>query len=293
MNLPCSLLDHRIAPGSSPDLSRRPTSIAPLYGSKSEYRDLLAEYRKEISSLQRVLYAHGRYALLLVFQGMDTSGKDGTIRHVMSGVNPQGCQVYSFKQPSSEELDHDFLWRTTKRLPERGRIGIFNRSYYEEVLVVRVLPQVLAAQRLPEECVDPESIWSERHRDIVNFEDYLSRNGTRIVKFFLHISKEEQRRRLLARIDNPDRNWKFSTSDLDMRQHWEAFQRVYDDAIGATSTALAPWYVVPADDKENARLIVSKAIIEALSGLRMHYPEVTDAQRNHLKVAKRVLEQEG
>jgi PPK2 family polyphosphate:nucleotide phosphotransferase len=209
----------------------------------------------------------------------------------MSGVNPQGCQVFSFKQPSSEELEHDFLWRTTKRLPERGRIGIFNRSYYEEVLVVRVLPEVLAKQRLPEECVNPESIWQERYRDIVHHEDYLARNGTRVVKFFLHISKDEQRRRLLARIDKPEKNWKFEMSDLEMRQRWDDFQRVYDDAIAATSTSVAPWFVVPADDKANARLIISQAITETMSGLSMHYPEVTEAKRNGLKSARRALEE--
>lgn len=292
MNIDCSLKDHRVAPGKKLDLAKRPTGIKPLYKSKPEYREMLADYRKEISDLQRVLYAHNRYALLLIFQGMDTAGKDGAIRHVMSGVNPQGCQVFSFKQPSSEELDHDFLWRTTMRLPERGRIGIFNRSYYEEVLIVRAVPEVLAKQRLPEECVNPKTIWKERYSDIVNFEDYLTRNGTRVVKFFLHISKEEQRQRLLARIEKPEKNWKFVTSDLEMRQRWDDFQHVYAEALSATSTAAAPWYVVPADDKHNARLIVSHAITETLRSLPMAYPEVTEERRTELKAVARVLEEE-
>ncbi len=292
MKLTTKLNDYRVAPGKKLDLAKRPTAIKALYKSKSEYRELLAEYREELSDFQRVLYAHDRYALLLIFQGMDTSGKDGAIRHVMSGVNPQGCQVFSFKRPSKEELDHDYLWRTTVRLPERGRIGIFNRSYYEEVLVARVLPEVLAGQRLPEECVNPKTIWKERFSDIVNFEDYLTRNGTRVVKFFLHISKEEQRQRLLARIEKPDKNWKFEMGDLDMRTRWDDFQHVYAEALAATSTAAAPWYVVPADDKHNARLIISKVITETMRGLRMAYPEVGEEQREKLKAVARVLEDE-
>lgn len=292
MNIACKLEDYRVKPGSLVDLESRATAIAPLYKSKGDYRDLLGEYREELSDFQRMLYAHNRYALLLVFQGMDTSGKDGAIRHVMSGVNPQGCQVFSFKRPSAEELDHDFLWRTTMRLPERGRIGIFNRSYYEEVLIARVVPEVLAGQRLPEECVNPKTIWTERFSDIVNFEDYLTRNGTRIVKFFLHISKEEQRRRLLARIEKPEKNWKFEMGDLDMRKRWDDFQRAYEEAMGATSTHAAPWYVVPADDKHNARLLISQVITETLRGMQMAYPEVTEEQRARLKAAGRVLEDE-
>ena len=290
MNLACRLGDYRVTRGKKLELAKRPSAVDPLYGSKENYRDLLAQYREEISDMQKVLYAHNRYAILLIFQGMDGSGKDSAIRHVMSGVNPQGCQVFSFKRPSDEELEHDFLWRTTLRLPERGRIGIFNRSYYEEVLVARVLPEVLAAQRLPEECVNPKTIWKERFADIAQFEDYLVRNGTRIVKFFLHISKEEQRRRLLARIDEPDKNWKFEMGDLDMRKRWDDFQRAYADAIAATSTASAPWYVVPADDKHNARLIISHVITDTLRGLRMDFPQVTEEQRKRLKAARRVLE---
>ena len=290
MDFACSLQDYRVAQGKKLDLAKRATDVAPLYESKDAYRDLLAQFREEIGDLQRVLYAHNRYALLVIFQGMDGSGKDGAIRHVMSGVNPQGCQVYSFKRPSDAELDHDFLWRTTLRLPERGRIGIFNRSYYEEVLVARVFPGVLAAQRLPEECVSRKTIWKDRFSDIVNFEDY--RNGTRVVKFFLHISKAEQRRRLLARIDEPKKNWKFDPGDLDMRKRWDDFQEAYADALPATSTVAAPWYVVPADDKHNARLIVSHIITECLRSLRMNFPEVTKDHRKLLKAARRELERE-
>jgi len=289
MNLKCSLEDFRVAPATKVNLAEWPTKLKPLYASKQRYHKLLAEYREELSDLQRVLYAHDRYAVLLIFQGMDTAGKDGAIRHVMSGVNPQGCQVFSFKQPSSEELDHDFLWRTNRRLPERGRIGIFNRSYYEEVLVARVLPEVLAGQRLPEEHVHPTTIWSERFSDIVNLEDYLHRNGTRILKFFLHLSNEEQRRRFLARIDEPDKNWKLSPADIEMRERWNDFQRAYADCLGATSTMRAPWYVVPADDKHNARLIISHAIVEAMKTLKMHYPKATDAHRQELKQVRSLL----
>ena len=293
MDFACPLKDYRVEPGKKIDLAKRATGVAPLYATKENYRDLLAQYRDEIGDLQRVLYAHNRYALLLVFQGMDGSGKDGAIRHVMSGVNPQGCQVFSFKRPSEAELDHDFLWRTTLRLPERGRIGIFNRSYYEEVLVARVLPEVLAAQRLPAECLNPKTIWRDRFSDIVNFEDYLGRNGTRVVKFFLHISKEEQRRRLLARIDEPKKNWKFDLGDLGVRKRWDDFQAAYAEALAATSTERAPWYVVPADDKHNARLIISHIVTRSLRELRMGFPEVTQEQRKRLKAARRELERAG
>jgi PPK2 family polyphosphate:nucleotide phosphotransferase len=292
MNLKCRLNDFRVAPGKNVNLSKWPTQVKPISTSKKHYRKLLEEYREEISDLQRVLYAHDRYALLLIFQGMDTAGKDGAIRHVLSGVNPQGCQVFSFKQPSSEELDHDFLWRTNMRLPERGRIGIFNRSYYEEVLIARVLPQVLAGQRLPAECVNPKTLWRERFQDIVNLEDYLHRNGTRVIKFFLHLSKEEQRQRFLARIDKSDKNWKLSPADIEMRGRWDDFQHAYADCLGATSTKRAPWYVVPADDKHNARLIISHAIVETMKTLKMGYPEPTDAHREELKEVRRLLVKE-
>lgn len=293
MNLKCNPKDFRVRAGAKVKLGRWPTKIKPLYKSKKHYAGLLAEYRAEISELQSVLYAHDRYALLLVFQGMDTAGKDGAIKHVMSGVNPQGCQVFSFKQPSREELDHDFLWRTNQRLPERGRIGIFNRSYYEEVLVARVHPEVLRGQRLPAEFVHPRRIWSERHRDIVNLEDYLHRNGTRIIKFFLHVSKGEQRRRLLARIDDPEKNWKMSRADLLMRKEWAVFQAAYADCLGATSAKHSPWHVIPADDKSNARLIISQIIVETMKTLRMKFPSPSKEHRKELKETRRVLKMKG
>jgi PPK2 family polyphosphate:nucleotide phosphotransferase len=292
MKLKCSLEQFRVAPGKKVNLAKWPTKGKPLYASKKRYRKLLKEYRDELTALQRVLYAHDRYAVLLIFQGMDTAGKDGAIRHVMSGVNPQGCQVFSFKQPSSEELEHDFLWRTNKRLPERGRIGIFNRSYYEEVLIARVLPKVLQNQRLPAEFMDSKRIWQERFQDIVRLEDYLHRNGTRILKFFLHLSKEEQRQRFLARIDDPDKNWKLSPADIEMRERWDDFQRAYAACLGATSTKHAPWHVVPADDKHNARLIISHAVVEAMKTLKMGYPEPTEAHRQELKEVRRLLVKE-
>lgn len=289
MTLTGQLQTFRVAPGEPVDLAERPTAVEPLYTSKKHYRSLLKDGRAELSELQNILYAHDRYALLLIFQGMDAAGKDGAIRHVMSGVNPQGCQVFSFKQPSSEELDHDFLWRTNKRLPERGRIGIFNRSYYEEVLVARVLPGVLVRQRIPEEFVDRDTIWGERNRDIVNMEDYLHRNGTRVIKFFLHLSKAEQRERFLARIDEPDKNWKLSAADVEMREKWDAFQRAYAECLSGTSSTHAPWYVIPADDKRNARLLISAAILETMRSLHMAYPEPTDEHRRELNAVRGAL----
>jgi PPK2 family polyphosphate:nucleotide phosphotransferase len=232
----------------------------------------------ELSALQELHYAANRYSLLLIFQAMDAAGKDGAIGHVMSGVNPQGCQVYSFKHPSPAELDHDFLWRTTRSLPERGRIGIFNRSYYEEVLIVRVHPEILRTERLPEKLLDEKTIWQERYRSIVDLEKHLHRNGTRIIKFFLHLSKDEQRKRFLARIDDPDKNWKFSMADVEERKFWKDYMKAYEACLGATSTKEAPWHVVPADDKENARLIISQIILDAMNGLKMAYPK-TDAKR--------------
>jgi PPK2 family polyphosphate:nucleotide phosphotransferase len=217
--------------------------------------------------------------LLLIFQGMDAAGKDGAIRHVLSGVNPQGCEVFSFKQPSAEELEHDFLWRTSRRLPERGRIGIFNRSYYEEVLVVRVHPEILRGQGLPPELIDERTIWKERYRSI---EEHLHRNGTRIIKFFLHLSKDEQRKRLLKRIDEPDKNWKFNLSDMHERLFWKEYMEAYEDCLGATSTPNAPWYVVPADDKRNARLFISHIVLDAFEELKMEYPTVTAKRRKEL-----------
>jgi len=244
---------------------------------------------EKLSALQDLHYASHKYALLLIFQGMDAAGKDGAIRHVMSGVNPEGCEVFSFKQPSAEELDHDFLWRTTCRLPERGRIGIFNRSYYEEVLIVRVHPDLLRTQGLPAELRDEKYIWEQRYSSIVNQEKHLHRNGTRIVKIFLHLSHNEQRKRFLERIDEPEKNWKFSASDVHERKYWKQYIRAYEECLHATSTHQAPWYVVPADDKENARLIVSQIVLDALAGLKMAYPKSTDKRRAELNAIRKQL----
>ncbi len=259
-------------------LSNVPTKIEPLYESKKKYREQLDDYTEKLQELQNVLYAHNRYALLLIFQAMDAAGKDGAIKHVMSGVNPQGCQVFSFKQPSSEELDHDFLWRTHKRAPERGRIGIFNRSYYEEVLIVRVHPNILENQNIPEEFLNEKKFWKHRYADIVNHEKYLHRNGTRILKFFLHLSKKEQRKRFLSRIDESHKNWKLSMGDIEERKLWDKYQTAYQKCLRKTSTTEAPWYVIPADDKRNARLLISNVIVSTLKSLSLHYPEVSKKQ---------------
>ena len=270
--------DFQVKEGEQVTLKKWPTLVKPFYKSKKSYNKLLAEQVAELSDLQQLLYASNRYSLLLIFQAMDTAGKDGAIRHVMSGINPQGCQVFSFKHPSATELDHDFLWRTAQCLPERGRIGIFNRSYYEEVLVVRVHPEILLGQGLPDELIDEKTIWQERYRSIVNLENHLHRNGTRVIKFFLHLSKDEQRKRFLERIDEPEKNWKFSQADIVERKFWNQYMQAYEACLSATSTKLAPWYVVPADDKENARLIVSKIILDTFKSLKMSYPK-TDAKR--------------
>jgi PPK2 family polyphosphate:nucleotide phosphotransferase len=279
----------RVRESRSVSLKKWPTRVRPLYDSKAHYRSMLEEHVKRLSERQNLLYAHDRYALLLIFQAMDAAGKDGVIKHVMSGVNPQGCQVFSFKHPSATELDHDFLWRTTVCLPERGRIGIFNRSYYEEVLVVRVHPEILQAQQLPGRAVDSRSIWKHRYQSIVGLEQHLHRNGTRVVKFFLHLSKQEQRRRLLARIDDPAKNWKFSAVDLAERDRWTDYMRAYEDCLEATSTGDAPWYVVPADDKKNARLIVSQAVLDAIDGLEMRYPAPDRTRRRELRELRKRL----
>jgi PPK2 family polyphosphate:nucleotide phosphotransferase len=281
--------DFRVRPGKKVNLTDWPTMVKPFCSSKKEYQELLEEHVEKLSSLQHLHYASNRYALLLIFQGMDAAGKDGAIRHVMSGVNPQGCEVSSFKQPSADELEHDFLWRTTRRLPERGRIGIFNRSYYEEVLVVRVHPELLRSQGLAEELRDEKSIWKERYRSIVNLESHLHRNATRTIKVFLHLSQEEQRKRFLERIDEPDKNWKFSLADIHERKYWKHYMEAYEDCLNATSTHHAPWYVVPADDKENARLIVSQIVLDALNELKMAYPKTTAKRWRELKSIRKLL----
>ncbi|MCB8932929.1 MAG: polyphosphate kinase 2 family protein [Chthonomonadaceae bacterium] len=281
----------RIGEGESVDLGKCPTRVKPFYKSKGDYKDLLEKHIEKLSALQNLQYAHNQYALLAIFQAMDAAGKDGAIKHVMSGVNPQGCQVFSFKHPSAQELDHDFLWRTTRCLPERGRIGIFNRSYYEEVLVVRVHPEILQGQGLPKEDLEDPEIWDHRMRSMVDLEKHLNRNGTKVVKFFLHVSKEEQRRRFLARIEDPEKNWKFSPGDLAERAHWNEYMAAYEACLGATSTNHAPWYAVPADDKYNARLIVSQVIVETLEGLKMTYPEA-EAHGDELAACRQQLEAE-
>jgi len=242
-----------------------------------------------LSSLQQLHYASNCHALLLIFQGMDAAGKDGAIRHVMSGVNPQGCEVYSFKQPSAEELEHDFLWRATCRLPERGRIGIFNRSYYEDVLVLRVHPEILRTQGIPQATYEEKGFWQERYRSIADLERHLYRNASRTIKVFLHLSKDEQRKRFLERIDAPDKNWKLSTADLHERKYWHHYQTAYEECLKATSTHHAPWYVVPADDKDNARLIVSQIVLDALNDLKMAYPKTSAKRQLELKTIRDLL----
>jgi PPK2 family polyphosphate:nucleotide phosphotransferase len=283
--------EFRVPPDKKVPLSKWPTIVKPYYKGKKQYETLLSKHVEQLSSLQQLHYASNRYSLLLIFQGMDSAGKDGAIRHVMSGVNPQGCDVSSFKQPSVEELEHDFLWRTTVRLPERGRIGIFNRSYYEDVLVVRVHPEMLRSQGLSRELQDDKNIWEERYTSIADFEKHLYRNGTRIIKIFLHISREEQRKRFLARIDEPEKNWKFSLADIHERKYWKHYMEAYEACLQATSTHHAPWYVVPADDKENARLIVSSIVLETLGDLKMTYPKTTEKRHAELEAIRKQLEE--
>jgi PPK2 family polyphosphate:nucleotide phosphotransferase len=281
--------DFRVPHGNKIKLSKWPTIVKPFCKSKEQYQKCLEERVEELISLQRLHYASNRYALLLIFQGMDAAGKDGAIRHVMSGINPQGCEVSGFKQPSGEELEHDFLWRTTCRLPRRGRIGIFNRSYYEAVLIVRVHPELLRGQGLPYELCDEKTIWEERFGSIVDLERHLYRNGTRIIKVFLHLSQEEQRKRFLERVDEPDKNWKFSLADIHERKYWKHYMEAYEACLNATSTYHAPWYVVPADDKENARLIVSQIVLDALKELKMAYPKPTKKRRRELISTRKLL----
>lgn len=281
--------DFRVPEGKTVNLKKWPTEVKKFYSSKKKYHKLLKEQVGELSSLQRIHYASNQYAVLLIFQAMDAAGKDGAIRHIMSGVNPQGFQVFSFKHPSAMELEHDFLWRSSQRLPERGRIGIFNRSYYEEVLIVRVHPEILRSQGLPDSLLDEKTVWKERYRSIVNLEGHLHRNGTRILKFFLHLSWEEQRKRFIDRIDEPDKNWKFSLADIEERKFWKQYMLAYEACLSATSTKNAPWYNVPADNKKNSRLIISEIILDTFKSLKMHYPETSEKRRQQLEAIREQL----
>jgi len=278
----------RVRPGRRVDLRRYDPDDTRPFKNKEKASDRLARGLERMVALQDVLYAQNQWAVLLIFQAMDAAGKDSAIKHVMSGLNPQGTQVFAFKRPSDEELDHDYLWRTVKALPERGRIGIFNRSYYEEVLVVRVHPEILAGQRLPDPLVT-RHLWKERYQDINAFERYLARNGMVVLKFFLHVSKEEQRRRLLERLDQPAKNWKFQVSDLGERDRWDDYMRAYEQALSQTSTAHAPWFVVPADHKWFTRLVIAELIVEALEGLDLAYPKVSKAHLEALAEARKRL----
>jgi PPK2 family polyphosphate:nucleotide phosphotransferase len=268
-----------------------PADTAGLQMDKGEARELLQRGTSWLAEEQDMLYAQDRWSLLLVFQAMDAAGKDSTIKHVMSGVNPQGCQVFSFKQPSSEDLDHDFMWRYVRHLPERGRIGIFNRSYYEEVLVVRVHPEILKRQKLPPPLVG-KTIWDERLADIARFEDYATRQGTKILKFFLHVSRKEQKKRFMDRLDEPEKNWKFSASDVKEREFWDDYMQAFEEAIKATASKQAPWYVVPADNKWFTRLIVAAAIVEAMASLDLTYPKIDAATKKELAAARVALSRE-
>jgi PPK2 family polyphosphate:nucleotide phosphotransferase len=281
--------DFRVREGRKVDLDKWPTLVRPAYKTNRHYRELLDAHVKALSTQQELLYASDSYSILLIFQAMDAAGKDGVIAHVMSGVNPQGCQVSSFKHPSAEELQHDFLWRTTRALPARGRIGIFNRSYYEEVLIARVHPEILRAEGLPDHLLSEKSIWRDRYRSMVDLEKHLNRNGTRIVKFFLHLSKEEQRKRFLDRIEKQDKNWKFSAADIEERKFWNQYMKAYEKCLSATSTKQAPWYIVPADDKPNARLIVSRIVLDTLEALHLTFPKTSAARRRELRGLKRQL----
>jgi PPK2 family polyphosphate:nucleotide phosphotransferase len=287
MKIDCE--EFRVLEGVNVGLEKRPTSIKPLYKSRKHYAALIEAQIAELTEQQSLLYANNNHSLLLIFQAMDAAGKDSAIKHVMSGVNPQGCQVYSFKHPSTAELAHDFLWRTTRCLPERGQIGIFNRSYYEEVLIVRVQPEILAAEGLPSETLAAPDFWRQRYRSITDLEQHLHRNGTRIIKFFLHLSRDEQRKRLISRIDEPDKNWKFSMADIEQRKFWPQYQAAYEACLDATSTVNAPWYAVPADDKQNAHLIIAQTILDALKRLGMTYPRSDRARQRELQAIRKQL----
>ena len=282
--------EFRVRPGRRFRLKDYDPAFTGEYRSKEEAEARLRQGIERMRELQERLYAQDQHAVLLIFQAMDAAGKDGTIEHVMSGVNPQGCQVYSFKSPSAEELDHDFLWRTTRCLPERGRIGVFNRSYYEEVLVVRVHPEILARQRIPPSLVT-KRIWEERFEDFNAFERYLTRNGTVIRKFFLHVSKKEQKRRFLERLNEPKKNWKFSLGDVKERERWGDYMDAYEDMLEHTSTDEAPWHVIPADNKWFTRMAVADTIVETLEGLKLRFPELTEEKKKELDEARRWLEE--
>ncbi len=281
--------DFVVPAGKKVKLEKWPTIVKPVYRSEAQYKELLAEHTEELSSLQSMLYASSRYSLLLIFQGMDAAGKDGVIKHVMSGVNPQGCQVFSFKHSKREEIEHDFLWKPVTCLPERGRIGIFNRSYYEEVLIVLVHPEILRSEGLADELLDDQAIWKNRYTSIVNLEKHLYHNGTRIIKFFLHLSKEEQRKRFLHRIDDPKKSWKLNLADIEERKYWDDYMKAYEDCLSATSTSHAPWHIVPADDKENTRLVISQIILDTLKNLKLAYPRVDSKRRNELQSIRALL----
>lgn len=292
MKLKIDLDDYRVPDGKKPfKLHKMPTKVKDLYKDAAHYESLLGEFRQEINDLQQMMFAHNRYAMLFIFQAMDAAGKDGTIQHVMSGINPEGVEVQSFKQPSLAELDHDFLWRSTCKLPPRGRVGIFNRSYYEEVLVCKVHPSIiLERQRLPASATkDMKKLFEKRYEDIANFEAYAHRNGIHVVKFMLHVSKAEQKKRFLERIDTPSKNWKFNAGDIEERPYWDKYMDAYEDAINATATEKCPWYVVPADDKKNMRLIVSAAILAELQTLELHWPRLPKDQRARLAKCKEDL----
>ncbi|MGH9945969.1 MAG: polyphosphate kinase 2 family protein [Pyrinomonadaceae bacterium] len=278
--------------GSKLDLAKHATDFTGDYTDKKAAVEDLEKNVSRLRELQDVLYAHDSYSLLIIFQAMDAAGKDGAIEHVMSGVNPQGCQVVSFKQPSAEERDHDYLWRCQKALPERGKIGIFNRSHYEEVLVVRVHPEILQGSQLSPEIINDKNIWKKRFKHIRDWEDHLTENGTHILKFFLNVSKAEQKQRFLDRINEPEKNWKFSMSDVKERAHWDEYQKAYTEALEATSTKNSPWYVIPADKKWFTRLAISEIIVKKLESMNLHYPIVSDLHRQELQEAKRALESE-
>lgn len=272
-------------------IKEMPTSVERLYQSKKDYKNLLREYQKEINELQNKMYAHNRYGALLLFQAMDAAGKDSTIQHVMSGINPHGVKVFAFKKPSSEEIDHTFLWRTNRRMPARGTVHIFNRSYYEEVLVVKVHDDIARShQNLPEESLaDMDLFWEKRYRAIQDMENYESDNGVKILKFFLNVSKEEQKRRFLSRIDTPEKNWKFSSADIKERGYWEQYMQAYEHAINATASDTCPWFVIPADDKKNMRLIVSAIVLQALNSLELSYPKLDQAATSKLSEYRALL----